>query len=94
MLKALTFRGKLVTWSDNCYSPNPTLYSNSGFQEVGALNPDYFYTNKKGEPKAKQSAQKKNVGCPPEITEAVFLKSQGYYKIWDCGKIKWVKELT
>jgi len=79
----------LITWSDNCYSPNPTLYKNSGFRKVVDLAPDYFYTRGYGKAFSKQSQAKSRVDCPSDKTEATWAKERGLYRVWDCGKVKW-----
>ena len=82
----------LVTWSDNCYSPNPTLYSRLGFTKDNSLPIDYFYTKGDSTFFSKQSQGKKNTKCPLSLTEAQWAKERGLYRVWDCGKIRWILE--
>lgn len=87
MLKHLN--KELVTWSDNCYSPEGLMYKNSGFVYVANLKPDYWYIDKNGKYHSKQSQKKSNTGCPKHMTESEWSKALGLQKVWDCGKIKW-----
>ena len=80
----------LVTWSDNCYAPEPSLYSNAGFRLDQVLNPDYFYTTGSGIYYSKQSQMKHKTNCPVGRTEAEWCAERGLYRVWDCGKIRWV----
>lgn len=94
MLKVVDYKGKIVTWSDNCYAPSPTLYENSGFIKEAELSPDYFYTSGDGKYFSKQSQRKSAISCPPHLTEVEWAEERGLYRVWDCGKIKWYKILT
>lgn len=77
----------VITWSDNRWS-NGKIYETCGFVLDGKLDPDYIYTN--GEDvKSKQECQKKKIGCPPDMTEVEFMAEQNWFRLWDCGKIRW-----
>jgi hypothetical protein len=82
----------LITWSDNRYSPIGNMYLNSGFELVDELKPDYFYCDSSGNVYSKQSQKKSLTGCPKEITEADWSNQHGLYRIWDCGKKRWIKK--
>lgn len=79
----------LITWSDNRYSPIGTMYKNAGFRLDEHLRPDYFYTDGT-HAYSKQSQKKSIVGCPQEIKEHDFAKNRGLYRVWDCGKRRWI----
>jgi hypothetical protein len=85
-------KGKeIITWSDGRYSSGD-VYSKLGFVKCGIVPADYHYV--KGQRRfPKQRFQKRFTGCPPEITEREHAQSNGYARIWDCGKTKWVKSL-
>ena len=85
------FNQRIITWSDNRYS-NGGIYEKAGFQKNADLNPDYFYENGPGNIKSKQSMTKKNMKCPPDMTEREYALSLGWNRVWDCGKIRWVYE--
>jgi len=92
MLKALKYRGDLITWSNNCYAPNPTLYENSGFKRIKNIPPDYFYVDKNGNYHSKQSQMRNKIQCSKDETEREFNLERGFWRVWDCGKIRWLKE--
>lgn len=79
----------IYTWSDNRWSTGK-IYEQNGFVKIKELKLDYSYVTsnfKKRIPK--QSMRKKDIDCPPEMSESEYTRKLGYYKIWDCGKIKW-----
>jgi transposase len=79
---------EIITWSDNRWSTGG-VYQNCGFTKEKDLGPDYFYVKNGDKVKSKQSMKKGLIGCPPDITEREFLFNQGWYRVWDCGKIRW-----
>ena len=84
---------KIVSWSDNCWTEG-NIYKVLGFELEREYGPDYFYFNIKDKSYcSKQSQQKRITKCPPEITEAKWAESNGLYRVWDCGKKKWVYPL-
>jgi len=42
---------------------------------------------------SKQSFKKKNKNIPGHITEREWCVKNGYARIWDCGKKRWIYEL-
>lgn len=81
---------EVITWSDNRFT-NGDLYKKLGFTNTVSYGPDYVYVDiKNSKILSKQSQQKKKTNCPPEITEVEWAKSQGLWRMWDCGKKKWV----
>lgn len=82
--------GEVITWSDNRFSSG-CIYKNNFFEFDGDLPIDYcYFDNKTNSIMSKQSNKKKNIGCPTDITEHEFCKSIGRFRIWDCGKKRWV----
>ncbi len=79
----------IVTWSDNRLS-NGQIYANSGFELDIEYKPDYFYTNVNEDVRSKQSMQKKKIGCPEHMTEREFCYNNGWFRVYDCGKRKWI----
>lgn len=77
----------IITWSDNRWSDG-NVYSQLGFKKEKEYKPDYFYIKGKNV-YSKQSMQKNKINCPSDMTEADYCKQLGYYRIWDCGKVKW-----
>ena len=72
------------------------LYTKIGFKLFKTLSPDYKYINVKNQQKRihkfnfrKQILHKK-YGFPLTMTESEMTKQLGYYKIYDCGLIKYI----
>lgn len=82
---------KIITWSDNRWSEG-NVYKKNGFSMEEELKPDYSYVNlnKRCERVSKQSMKKSNNNCPKEITEKQWAENNGFVRIWDCGKKRWV----
>lgn len=70
------------------------VYTKSGFVKDSILKPDYHYTNGHGKRLHKFGFRKqilhRKYGFPLTMTETEMTKQLGYYKIWDCGLIKYV----
>ena len=80
----------ILSWSDNRWSEG-NVYSKLGFYSDGELPPDYSYVYYKN-PKEripKQTMTRKSLGCSPRQTEKQRAEELGFYRIWDCGKIRW-----
>lgn len=83
----------IITWSDGMIT-NGDVYSKMGFTEERSYGPDYFYWDvKTNSYKSKQSQKKSATGCPKEMTERDWCWENGLYRIWDCGKKKWILRL-
>lgn len=80
-------RSGLRTYSDRRYSDGD-LYQTLGFTHVGILPPDYTYV-KNGKRHSKQSLKLSESDKLLKMTEATLRHSQGYKRIWDCGKDVW-----
>lgn len=82
---------ELVSWSDNRWFQGK-VYEKLGFTKDCELGPDYSYvdTNKNRTRVSKQSQKKGNVNCPDDMTEKEWCYKRGLYRIWDCGKIRWI----
>ena len=80
---------EVITFADRRYSEGG-IYEKLGFQLVNTLMPDYSYI-KNFKRFSKQSLRKpKNVN----ITEKELRKSEGYLRIYDCGKHKYKKVVS
>ncbi len=91
LCRAYEFAGQLVTWSD-CRWTDGSVYQKAGFMKDCVLPPDYSYVDiKNGVRLSKQSQMKSKTKCPPGITEHEWANENGLFRIWDCGKIRWVK---
>jgi hypothetical protein len=78
----------LITWSDNRYSDG-NLYKACGFRKDKELPPDYSYV-KGGKRFSKQSLRKTEEERLGEKTEKQLREEQGYHRLYDAGKVRWV----
>lgn len=76
----------IVTFADRRYSEGG-VYENIGFRKTKVMGPDYSYF-KNGKRHSKQSMKKKANERSLGITEKELRASQGYKRIFDCGKIR------
>lgn len=79
----------IISWSDNRWSEGK-LYKILGFNIDKHIDIGYSYVYPNEIRKSAQSHTKKLIGCPDNITERDFLFERGIYRIWDCGKIRWI----
>jgi len=84
---------QIVSWSDNLWTEGD-IYKTLGFELEIEYKPDYFYWDAKNRIyRSKQSQRKSATGCPKDITEKNFCLANKLYRIYDCGKKKWVYTL-
>jgi very-short-patch-repair endonuclease len=77
----------IVSFSDNRLFSGE-MYSKIGFKKDGDVRPDYYWVkDKKRYNKSGLRKKKDEHGTESQLREA-----QGYSKIYDCGKIRWVWE--
>ncbi len=85
---------KIITFADLRWS-NGDLYYKTGFKFDKLLRRDYYWT--KGGIRYHKfnfrhsSMKKKLKEYDEKLSEAENMYNNGYYKIWDCGKIRFVK---
>lgn len=82
------FKEDIVTWADNSISEG-NGYLKSGWELEEILKPDYFYTNGKNV-FSKQSRKKSIVKTPDGITEHEHALLDGLFKVYDCGKTRFI----
>jgi hypothetical protein len=95
LLKAMPLVKTVYSFSDiRMYTGG--MYATCGFVKAYELRPDYFYT--KGSVRFhKSSFQKSRFKADPELlyeeglTEIQLAKLNKLYRVYDCGKVKWVK---
>jgi hypothetical protein len=78
---------KIISWSDNRWSKG-NVYKKMGFDLEKELSVDYHYI-KAGKRYKKHSLKKTDSEKILNKTEKELRESQGYGRIWDCGKIRW-----
>lgn len=85
-----------VTFSDNCVSDG-SLYANNGFIADKELAPDYRYVVKRERKhkfgyRLKKFREDPNLLWQEGLTERELAKLNGIPRIWDAGKIRWVRK--
>jgi len=65
------------------------LYHKLGFNFICNTTPGYWYT--RGYKRIHRYSLRKTTNEPKEIPEYILRQSQGYYRIWDCGNLKFIK---
>ena len=79
---------QVLSWSDNRYSEG-NVYKKLGFTLDGELSADYSYV-KNGKRYSKQSLKKTEDEKLSGKTETELRNEQGYHRMWDCGKKRWI----
>lgn len=77
---------RIISYADKNWSVG-NLYYKLGFTNIGESSPDHKYVVD-GVRKHKQNYKKSNLNINENQTEGEYMNSNGYNKIWDCGKIK------
>jgi hypothetical protein len=84
---------KIISWSDNCWTEG-NIYKVLGFTMDKEYGPDHFYWDINNHRYfSKQSQKKSSVNCPEGMTEREWCMERGLYRIWDCGKKRWIFDL-
>lgn len=97
-IKELNYIKTIETFSDNRYSQGG-LYLRSGFQKAYDLKPSYWYFRPGIHERIHKSVfRKKKIERTlgpllPNETEKEAMQRFGYFRIWDCGKVKWVLKI-
>lgn len=87
----------IVTFSDNTVSDG-SLYRNNGFVEDAFIKADYMYLHK-GQRKHKFGYRLNKFKTNPDLiysdnlSESELAKLNNISRIWDAGKIRWVKKV-
>jgi hypothetical protein len=80
----------IISYADRRWSEG-NVYEKIGFNKVSTSKPNYFYT--KGTVRENRFKYRKSelvkVGFSKEKTEKQIMTEQGYYRIYDCGTIKY-----
>ncbi len=78
----------IVSFSDNRFFSGD-VYSKMGFKFDGEIRPDYYWV--KGNHRYHKSGLRKtSMEKNTKLTESELRESEGYRKIWDLGKKRWV----
>ena len=81
----------ILTFADRRYS-NGNLYKQLGFKFIGNTQPNYWYFKKNGITRYHRFGFRKNIliteGFDPNKTERQIMNERGYFRIYDCGHMK------
>lgn len=84
----------IITFADLRWSDGD-LYYNNGFTLDKTLKPDYYWTNGRKlwhKFNFRHSTMKNKLSnYDPELSESQNMYNNGYYKIYDCGKLRFIK---
>lgn len=85
----------VITYADLRFTNfENNLYTKLNFKKISTTSPNYFWCkNKKRYHRFNFTKQKLiNEGYDPNLSETEIMHQNKYYKIWDCGHLKY--ELT
>jgi DNA-binding CsgD family transcriptional regulator len=81
---------KLVSFSDNRWSEGG-VYERGGFEHISDVRPNYWYFQNEGAIEHKSKFRKNKIeDIKDDETEWEAMRRNGWDRIWDCGKKKWV----
>lgn len=89
----------IVSYADRCWSKG-NLYKHLGFELDHISSPNYFYVNKKEMIRESRIKYQKHKlpdlleKFDPNLTESQNMANNGFYKVWDCGNLVFVKNYT
>lgn len=83
---------EIISFSDTRLSQG-NVYLANGFKQIGIVGPRYWYV-RRGKRYHRRGFQKQYLekfleNYDPNLTERENCWNHGYFRIWDCGKIKW-----
>jgi G:T-mismatch repair DNA endonuclease (very short patch repair protein) len=85
---SLYFKQDIISWCDLRWSEG-NGYLKAGWEQEDILKPDYFYTDRY-KYISKQSRKKSNVNTPLGLTEHEHALQDGLFRVYDCGKIRFI----
>lgn len=86
--------GTLSSYANLRYSIGGA-YASSGFRFLRKSAPGYFWINRFGEQLSRYQTQRKSLESilddyDPDLSQAVNMKNNGYWQVWDCGNAKYL----
>jgi hypothetical protein len=90
---------KVISYSDNRLFTGK-MYESMGFKLDGDVAASYYYCTTKANLRwHKSNFQRKHLPnrlehFDPALSERQNCEANGYYQIWDCGKKRWILEVT
>lgn len=79
---------KVVTFADLRYTSGK-IYEQLGFISEARLSPDYCYVTSAGHRRFSKQSMRKQKTEDSSISESKLRSKDGYYKLFDCGKIRY-----
>lgn len=84
---------KIISWADLRFSEG-NLYRQLKFTEDSKLSPDYCYFNSlTNSLESKQANKKSCLNTPSGMTELEHTRQLGKYRLYDCGKLRFIKHI-
>lgn len=85
---------EIISYADRRWSDG-NLYEKLGFTQTSITKQNYFYVPSTGQKRINRFSMRKDTlikkyYCPIEETEKDFCNKIGYYRIYDCGCLKYV----
>ena len=85
---------KIISYADRRWSDG-NMYKKLGFTEDSITQQNYFYVFPNGQKRINRFSLRKNIlvekfGCPANETEKEYCEKMGFYRIYDCGCLKYV----
>lgn len=85
---------EIISYADRRWSKG-NLYTKLGFELDKVTPQNYFYIPYNGLKRINRFSLRKNIlvekyGCPKDMTEKEFCKRNGYYRVYDCGNLKFI----
>lgn len=85
---------KIISYADRRWSCG-NLYEKIGFTKEKNTEQNYSYIKYNGGNRINRFSLRKDIlvkdyGCPKDMTEKEFCESKGYFRVYDCGSIKYV----
>ena len=78
---------EIFSYADKRWS-NGNLYNKIGFDLVGETGPNYWYIQNSMFKRIHRFNLRKTKDDPKNIPEWILRQSEGYFRIWDCGSLK------
>jgi hypothetical protein len=89
----------IVSYADRRWS-NGGLYNTLDFKLVDTTKPDYYYVHPDSKYLLRENKRKYQLrdlpnlleSFNPKLTESENMRRHGFLRLWDCGKLKYIKE--
>jgi len=86
-LGSVTLGQDIISWCDRRWSDGKS-YQSAGWIPEAILEPSYFYIKNGRYACSKQARRKNAVNTPVGMTEREHAAQDGFFRVYDCGKIR------